>query len=143
MESLTELYDQALVPMDNELEKQAEEMWKQAEEEDAAGRIMARGFADELNKLSMPMGTGYGHGKGMKYGPGDGMVPPAPAPQTAKPLPTPGGSIKSAPYQTGGGATAPKAVAKRPTFKPPAPKTQAKTGTFQAGSKISPAGNVT
>lgn len=52
MNSLTDLYTQALVPMDQELEKQAAELYKQAEEEDACGRIMARGFADELNKLA-------------------------------------------------------------------------------------------
>jgi hypothetical protein len=55
MDSLTELYNQQILPLDEELEKQASEMWKQAEEEDAAGRIMARGFADEMNKLSAPM----------------------------------------------------------------------------------------
>jgi len=52
MNSLTELYNEAIVPLDAELEKQAAELIKQAEEEDAAGRIMARGFADELNKLA-------------------------------------------------------------------------------------------
>lgn len=52
MESLTDLYNQLIVPQDEELEKQAGEMLKVAEEEDAAGRIMARGFADELNKLA-------------------------------------------------------------------------------------------
>lgn len=50
MESLTDIYAQ-LSAQDNELQKQAEELQKQAEEEDAAGRIMARGFADELNNL--------------------------------------------------------------------------------------------
>lgn len=63
MNSLTELYNSALVPLDAELEKQAAaeleqyaveeaEMIKEAEEQDAAGRIMARGFADELEKLA-------------------------------------------------------------------------------------------
>lgn len=52
MNSLTELYNEVLVPQDEELEKQAGEMLKVAEEEDAAGRIMARGFADELHKLA-------------------------------------------------------------------------------------------
>lgn len=50
MNSLTEIYEQLSVK-DNELEKQAAELLKQAEEEDAAGRIMARGFAAELNSL--------------------------------------------------------------------------------------------
>ena len=67
MNTLTDLYNQAIVPMDEELEKQATELVKQAEEEDAAGRIMARGFADEMNKLAggvqaitgqKPTGTG-------------------------------------------------------------------------------------
>jgi len=58
MDSLTDLYNQQIVPLDEELEKQAAEMWKQAEEEDAAGRIMARGFADELSKLAAPNLTG-------------------------------------------------------------------------------------
>jgi hypothetical protein len=35
-----------------ELESSQEEMTKQAAEEEAAGRIMARGFMDELNKLA-------------------------------------------------------------------------------------------
>lgn len=66
MNSLTELYNNALVPLDAELEKQAAaeleqyaaeeaEMLKEAEEQDAAGRIMARGFADELDKLAAGM----------------------------------------------------------------------------------------
>lgn len=62
MDSLTDLYNQALLPMDEQLEKQAGEMLKQAEEEDAAGRIMARGFADELNKLAGPWGGPSGPG---------------------------------------------------------------------------------
>jgi hypothetical protein len=52
MDSLTELYNEQILPLDEEIEKQASEMWKQAEEEDAAGRIMARGFADEMDKLA-------------------------------------------------------------------------------------------
>ena len=84
MNSLTDLYNEAIVPMDVELEKQATEMVKQAEEEDAAGRIMARGFADELNKIA-------------------GNEPPSPT-RTATPLAVPGGggTVKSAPYQTMG-----------------------------------------
>lgn len=41
-----------LVDLLSVLEDQDEEMQKQAAEEDAAGRIMARGFMDELNKLA-------------------------------------------------------------------------------------------
>ena len=51
MPNLTDVYN-ALQQVDEPLIKQAEEMQKLAEEEDAAGRIMARGFADELNKLA-------------------------------------------------------------------------------------------
>jgi len=51
MNSLVDLYEGLLVPRDEELQKQASQLTKQAEEEDAAGRIMARGFADELNRL--------------------------------------------------------------------------------------------
>nr|MBP9824082.1 hypothetical protein [Thermoanaerobaculia bacterium] len=58
MRSLTEVH-QAISSKDAELEKQAAVLIKQAEEEDAAGRIMARGFADELHKLADAVGTGY------------------------------------------------------------------------------------
>jgi len=54
MDTLTELYNTQIVPLDDELEKEAAVMVKQAEEEEFAGRIMARGFADELNKLAAP-----------------------------------------------------------------------------------------
>ena len=61
MDSLTEFYDTQLVPLDAELEKQASDMEKQAAEENFCGRIMARGFADELNKIAegiLPMPKG-------------------------------------------------------------------------------------
>jgi hypothetical protein len=58
MRSLTEVYNQ-LDSKDAELEKQAAEIIKIGEEEDAAGRIMARGFADELHKLADAYGSGY------------------------------------------------------------------------------------
>jgi len=51
MRSLTEVH-QKIAAQDVELEKQAAQMFKEAEEHDAAGRIMARGFADELHKLA-------------------------------------------------------------------------------------------
>lgn len=55
MKTLTEVYEK-LAAVDKPLqEKHAQEqavLHKQAEEEDAAGRIMARGFADELHKLA-------------------------------------------------------------------------------------------
>jgi len=79
MDSLTELYNQAILPMDEELEKQASELYKQAEEEDAAGRIMARGFADELNKLAQP---NFGENVGLK--PRQAPKAPAVGPQDKK-----------------------------------------------------------
>ena len=51
MDNLTDVYNQ-FASIDEQLEKQASEMVKQAEEEEFAGRIMARGFADEMNKLA-------------------------------------------------------------------------------------------
>jgi hypothetical protein len=51
MNSMTEIYEQLSAKDAVLLEKQAAQM-KLAEEEDAAGRIMARGFADELAKLA-------------------------------------------------------------------------------------------
>lgn len=51
MRTLTDVYD-TMASKDVELEKQASEIIKQAEEEDAAGRITARAFADELSKLA-------------------------------------------------------------------------------------------
>jgi len=41
-----------LEAQDEEMNKEAEKMNKLAAEEEAAGRIMARGFVDELNKLA-------------------------------------------------------------------------------------------
>ena len=38
--------------VDEEIQKEASEQEKIAQEEEAAGRIMARGFMDELNKLA-------------------------------------------------------------------------------------------
>lgn len=54
--SLTDVYNQISDHDAVYLEKQAEAI-KVAEEEDAAGRIMARGFADELHKLAGGFGT--------------------------------------------------------------------------------------
>lgn len=69
--SLLDVYNQISSHDAELLEKQAAAI-KQAEEEDAAGRIMARGFADELNKLAQNE-----------------------FPFKAKALPTPGGTVKS------------------------------------------------
>jgi hypothetical protein len=51
MKSLVEVYNQLPVKDQELLEKQAADKIA-ADEQDAAGRIMARGFADELNMLS-------------------------------------------------------------------------------------------
>ena len=48
---LTEFYTQ-MVSEEEEHVKQASDMEKMAAEEEAAGRIFARGFVDELNKLA-------------------------------------------------------------------------------------------
>lgn len=48
--SLSDLYA-FMEANDEEMAKEAQELDKLAAEEDAAGRIMARGFMDELNKL--------------------------------------------------------------------------------------------
>jgi hypothetical protein len=90
MQSLTEVYDQ-IASKDADLEKQAAELLKLAEEEDAAGRIMARGFADELAKLAGPYDGGAG---AFDTGPKGGSFGGGSAP-----------SVKSGPYQTGGGKT--------------------------------------
>jgi len=56
--SLADLYD-VMVSNDDEMSKEASEMEKMAAEEDAAGRIMARGFMDELNKLAADVNTKF------------------------------------------------------------------------------------
>lgn len=57
MRNLTEVHEK-LAATDTTLRSQEEELVKQAEEEDAAGRIMARGFTDELNKLAGGLSMG-------------------------------------------------------------------------------------
>lgn len=52
--SLADLYA-VMESQDYEMQKEASEMEKLAAEEDAAGRITARGFMDELNKLAEGM----------------------------------------------------------------------------------------
>ena len=52
--SLADLYA-VMEQTDQEMVKEAEEFEKIAAEEEAAGRIMARGFMDELNKLGEDM----------------------------------------------------------------------------------------
>ena len=57
MKNLTDIHNQLSAADQVHLEKRAEQI-KIAEEEDAAGRIMARGFADELTKIA---DEGYGN----------------------------------------------------------------------------------
>lgn len=71
--SLVDFLDQ-LEAADEEMQKEASEYEKLAAEEEAAGRIMARGFMDELDKLAQRM-------------PGQSL-PPA-ASHTMKPMPAP------------------------------------------------------
>lgn len=96
MRNLTDIHHQLSAADQVYLEKRAEQI-KIAEEEDAAGRIMARGFADELSKLA---------GDPFDVGPKGGQFKG-----------DTGGIIPSGGYQTGGGKTGPAgggAVAKRP-----------------------------
>lgn len=72
--SLVHIHEQ-LSSVDSELEKEAAVEYEKLAEEDAAGRIMARGFMDELHKIAQ------------------GLAPIGGAE-----------TIKSKPYQTGAGA---------------------------------------
>lgn len=120
MNTLKELYDNAILPADAELEKKAAELYKEAEEEEAAGRIMARGFANELKKLA--------EGQTVPPKPAPAPAPaPAPKPAPAKPpimkpdkTPRPGGidvnvapNVRNRRGTLGGGRSA---------FAPPMPK---------------------
>lgn len=79
MRSISEVYEQISARDADMLEKQAgvlakqAEIDKQAEEEEYAGRIMARGFAAELHKLAetnvaQPIGSGGGTVKSAPFG---------------------------------------------------------------------------
>ena len=80
MSSLTDIYNDISSHDVAYLEKQAAQLQKtadlekQAEEEDAAGRITARGFADELNKLASAGLVGRGLAWGGAIGAGDHVV---------------------------------------------------------------------
>jgi len=113
--SLSDLFAQ-MEGHDDELKKEASELQKQAAEEDAAGRIMARGFMDELTKLGGLPG----------FVPAGPMIPKQPG----------GKAVKAPAHQTSGKA-APAAAAslgKKPTFVPPqsAVPTQSKTKGYKA-----------
>lgn len=69
--SLVDVLSQ-LEATDYEMEKEATEHEKFAAEQEAAGRIMARGFMDELNKLAQA-GMQF---KPQKVGPSASALPP-------------------------------------------------------------------
>ena len=69
-----------LESVDEEMEKEASEMEKIAAEEEAAGRITARGFMDELNKLA----AGLGNPKLKPLKREAGLPPPAPLPTQSR-----------------------------------------------------------
>jgi hypothetical protein len=81
MKYLTDVYNQ-VASRDADLEKQAAELYKQAEEEAYAGRITARGFADELQKLA----AGSSHPYGVKN-------PTVPIQSNTKPAQTGGSAV--------------------------------------------------
>ena len=128
MDTLTDLYNQQLVPLDQELEKQASAMVKQAEEEEFAGRIMARGFAAELNKLAAPdpyklkydakargsMSSAMMGGSRTSKAPGGGAAAPAarPAAKAGPSVPSPFNSPKPA----GGSVTGKLSPGKMPSL---------------------------
>jgi len=93
MDNLTDVYNQ-FSAIDDDLEKQASEMVKQAEEEEFAGRIMARGFADELNKLAAPQ---YGKIQGAGPDPRAGGTRMAEAPKQIDFSKSEGSKIKARP----------------------------------------------
>jgi len=118
MRNLTDIHNQLSAADQVYLEKHAEQI-KIAEEEDAAGRIMARGFADELTKLAEPAqrptfsppveSAGAG---GNVFKPGDKINAVTGANQTGK--------------ARGAGPAAPKPPAANPAPKPAAPSAGAK-----------------
>lgn len=77
----------SLVDFLNQMEESEAEFEKQAAEEEAAGRIMARGFMDELDKIAGPIDW-------LKRKFGFGQKKPVPAPQ---PKFKPGSGYKPAP----------------------------------------------
>lgn len=98
MQSLQDVYTQ-IASQDAELEKQASELIKQAEEEDAAGRITARGFADELAKLASAHAVTQAKIAGA-YDAGASAFDTGPK---GGAMQRPSGTIKSGPMNTGGG----------------------------------------
>ncbi len=118
MRNLTDIHNQLSVADQVYLEKRAEQI-KIAEEEDAAGRIMARGFADELTKLAADGDVA----RKVQAGAIGGIVPAKPVQ-----LPTPnapagmvGGRGSRTPAVPTSNPNSPANTA-LPKSKPPAPK---------------------
>ncbi len=133
MSNLTDIYNQISDRDAVYLEKQAAAI-KIAEEQDAAGRIMARGFADELHKLAQGPMTFSAKGEPEVKG-GFGTK--------TKPMGPVGGTIKSPGYSVGGGKTGPGPgqLASRPARAPSLPQNSASAGTAP-GATFSRAGGL-
>lgn len=114
MKSLSEVYENISARDQEILEKQAAEKLAALEEE-AAGRIMARGFMDELNKLAQDA-----------FGGTTPAAPKAPKMQTIKSNPGSAGSMN--PKSTGAGMS----LGGRSASAPPTPA-QPKSVTLGAG----------
>lgn len=83
----------SLVDVLSQLEQADEEMSKLAAEEEAAGRIMARGFVDELNKLAEDTASWIMSAMPKKTAPKP--APAAPAAPKPKPMPKPKANLGS------------------------------------------------
>ena len=133
MKSLVEVYDQISARDAEYLEKAAQEKLA-VEEADAAGRIMARGFADELNKLAeVPGSTGAGY----QLKPRQARVPGGPDLSQPAATSTAGGVTAAT-----SGAQAGKVMGPAGAFRAPKPKAiPAPTGgaaTSQAPAPMKP-----
>lgn len=106
MKTLTDVYGKMNESDQVLLEKLAQEKLAE-EEEDAAGRIMARGFANELQKIAQDMGGGNFGG--------------------------PTETIKSPPMSTGGATGGNVGMKKKPLVAPPAPAQATGAGKGTAG----------
>ena len=117
--SLVDIHDQ-ISAHDSALEKEAAVEFQKLAEEDAAGRIMARGFMDELQKLAGPFDLKY---KGGAAPPSPGLkgrsmkAPPSPGKGT-------GGAYSPKLTRAGGQDTATGQPMKPAMPKPTAAKAQ-------------------
>jgi hypothetical protein len=105
---LTDILEE-LGAADGVIAQQVQEMQKEASEDEFAGRIAARGFYDELQKLAGAQRVTFGPGEGSKVTGKPAAAPgTAPAPVVAPPKPpAPGG-----PSGGGGASGAMGAIAK-------------------------------